>query len=47
MAHDFAVVFVAVTVGQALAGGAKIDILIRLVDEILLAETPLGLGVRG
>ena len=35
------------TVGQALAVGAKIDILIRVVDEILLAETPLGLGVRG
>ena len=42
--RDFAVFFVGVTIGQTLASGAKIDIFVRLVDEILLAETPLGLG---
>src|SRR5262249_8413275 len=43
--HDFAIFFVGETVGQALARGAKIDILVRFVDKILLVIPPLGLGV--
>src|SRR5664279_2719854 len=44
VAQVLATLFVGKAIGEPLAGGTTIDIVLGDIDEVLLAETPCGLG---